>query len=432
MNLGSDQTGMPETNYLQQVAELGEMQTVVCTEHIQSVDGARLLPKGAKLNRQVIKHLLNHKLLKPIDLTTRIEDAVDQQTLITLGRSLMERDSEMGTLLRMMRGEKFVRQSCARVHLEPPIQNKLTVAQKLHPELLEHSLRVMLAVTVIGEQLGLSEQELEVLATAGLLHDLGELHLGIVDLPLEQNLNLEHWQQVRSHPIVGAMILQQFPAYANHVARTVQEHHERTDGSGYPYGLNGTAMSRTGRLLSFAELAIGALKKYSLRQLSNIIKSNLDALDPQPVGVFLNALRQFQTQITVAPSEARDENIVSLFKLVAQLVSSAETISESFKSTPGSIQTCLLGPVVGNIHQTLRRAGFDLHNTEATLAMINNDQETFIELEELLMESVYQLRKALLEMERHNGGRDGDNQAIIRQWVADAEQHLDTAANLLS
>ncbi len=430
--IGSDQINVPETNYLQQVAELGEMQAVVCTEHIQSADGARLLPKGATLNRRVIQHLLNHKLLKPIDLTTRIEDAVDYHTLVTLGRDLMARDSQMAMLLRMMRGDGFVRQSCSRIHLELPIQNKLTVAQKLHPELLEHSLRVMLASTVIGEQLGLSEQELEVLATAGLLHDLGELHLGIGDLPLEQNLNLEHWQQVRSHPIVGAMILQQFPAYSHHVARTVQEHHERTDGSGYPHGLNASRISRTGRLLAFAELAIGALKKYSLRQLSNIIKSNLDALDPQPVGVFLSALRQFQSQITVAPSEARDENIGSLFKLVAKLVLSAEAITGSFESAQGEAETCLLGPVVENINQTLRRAGFDLNNTEATLAMINHDQETLAELEELLMEAIYQLRKTLLEMERHNSDYHPDKQAVIRQWIADAEHHIDTAAGLLN
>lgn len=423
---------MPETNYLEQIAELGEMQTVVCTEHIKSAEGAKLLPKGATLNRRVIKHLLNHKLLKPIDFTTRVEDAVDYHTLLNLGREMMARDSEMGTLLRMMRGESFLSQSCARIHLETPIQNKLTVTQRLHPELLEHSLRVALAISLIGEQLGLPEQELEVLATAGLLHDLGELHLGIGDLPLEQNLNLEYWQQVRSHPIVGAMILRQFPAYTPHVARTVQEHHERLDGSGYPHGLKAKAMSRTGRLLAFTELSIGALKKYSLRQLSNIIKSNLDALDPKPVGVFLDALRHYQSKVPLKQSEARHESIASLFSLVARLVGSAEAITNSRKANPETNDACLLDPVIANIQQTMRRAGFDLQNTQATLAMINDDQETLAELEELLMESLYQLRKTLLEMQRLASDSEADDHATIQQWIADAEQHLDTAAGLLA
>ncbi|PLX60583.1 HD-GYP domain-containing protein [Sedimenticola selenatireducens] len=422
---------IPESNYLQQVAELGEMQTVVCTEHIQSADGARLLPKGATLNRQVIKRLLSHKLLKPIDFTTRIEDAVDHHTLTRLGCELMARESEMGTLLRMMRGEGFIRQSCSRIHLETPIQNKLTVAQKLHPELLEHSLRVALAITIIGEQLGLPEKELEVLATAGMLHDLGELHLGISNLPLEQNLNLDYWQQVRSHPVIGAMILEQFPAYKPHVSRSVREHHERLDGSGYPHRLSATTISRAGRLLSFTELAMGALKKYSLRQLSTIIKTNLDALDPQPVGIFLNALHLFQSQNPPRQAEARDENIISLFRLVSKLVIGAETITDSLESGSGRTSPCLLGPAMEKIQQTMRRAGFDLHNTEATLQMIDNDPATFIELEELLLESIYQLRKTLLEMHRHNSDPGPENQEAIRQWVEDAEHHLENAAGLL-
>ncbi len=423
---------IPESNYLQQVAELGEMQAVVCTEHIQSADGARLLPKGATLNRQVIKRLLSHKLLKPIDFTTRIADAVDHHTLAALGRDMMARESEMGTLLRMMRGEGFIRQSCARIHLETPIQNKLTVAQKLHPELLEHSLRVALAITIIGEQLGLPEKELEVLATAGMLHDLGELHLGISNLPLEQNLNLDYWQQVRSHPLIGAMILQQFPAYKPHVSRTVQEHHERIDGSGYPHGLNATAISRTGRLLSFTELSIGALKKYSIRQLHTIIKTNLDALDPQPVSVFLGALQLFQSEGPLKPAAVRDENIITLFRLVSKLVISGETIIDSTEPGSGTTNSCLLGPAIEKIQQTMRRAGFDLGDTEATLQMVNNDQETLIELEELLLEAIYQLRKTVLEMQRRNSDPGPDRRETIRQWVADAEQHLDTAAGLLA
>jgi len=422
---------IPESNYLQQIAELGEMQTVVCTEHIQSVEGARLLPQGATLNRQVIKRLLSHKLLKPIDFTTRIEDAVDHNTLIALGLELMARESEMGSLLRMMRSESFIRHSCARIHLETPIQNKLTVAQKLHPELLGHSLRVALAITIIGEQLGLPEKELEVLATAGMLHDLGELHLGIGDLPLEQNLNLDHWQQVRSHPVVGSMILQQFPAYKPHVSRTVQEHHERMDGSGYPHRLNVSTMSRTGRLLSFTELSIGALKKYSLRQLSTIIKTNLDALDPQPVSVFLSALHLFQSKSPFKSTEVRDENIITLFRLVSKLVISAEAVTDSQETDSDKTNPCLLSPAIEKIQQTMRRAGFDLRDTEATLQMINNDQETLIELEELLLEAIYQLRKTLLELQRRNSGPGHDNRETIRQWVADAEQHLDTAAGLL-
>lgn len=424
---------IPSSNYLQQVAELGEMQSVVCTENIQSTDGVKLLPKGARINRQVIQQLLKHKLLKPIDFTTWIDDAVDHKTLIALGTEMMARESETSRFFRSLRGEDFVKQSCNRIHLELPIQNKLTVAQKLRPELLEHSLWVALTVTILGEQLGLSEQELEILATAGLLHDLGELHLGIGDLPLEQNLNLSHWQQVRSHPIIGTTILEQFPAYRPHVSRTVQEHHERLDGSGYPLGITAIRMSRTGRLLSFSELAIGALRKYSLRQLGNIVKSNLDALDPKPVSVFLEALNLYQAKQLSESNERRTENVISLFKLISQLVESAKSITHDAGTEATQDKSCLLAPSILKIKLTLQRAGFDLINTQTTLEMIGNDRDSFVELEDLLQESMFQLRKTLLEMHRTGNYRrqNPENEESIQQWIADAEQNLETAASLL-
>lgn len=422
-----------ESSYLQQIAELGEMQSVVCTENIVTVEGAKLLPKGARINRQVIDRLLQHKLLKPIDFTTHIEDAVDNDALIALGRSLMERTTEMGTLIRMMRSDTFIEQSCKRIHLELPIQNKLTVAQKLRPELLEHSLRVALAITIVGEELGLPEKELQVLATAGLLHDIGELHLGVGDLPLEKNLDLEHWQQVRSHPLVGATILSQFPAYTPHVSRAVQEHHERQDGSGYPQGLKAIRISRAGRLLSFTEMAIGALRKYTLRQLNTIIKTNLDALDPQPVAIFLNALHLLESSGQHKAAEVRTKDLSALFEMIAKLIIAAEKIALDRTAEQKAAEPCLIDSAMQKFNQALRRAGFDINNVPASMAMIGDDTESLLELEELLQETLFQLRQMLLEMQRRTSQASSNttDRKAIEQWIKEAEQNLETATRLL-
>ena len=424
----------PDTSYLQQIAQLGDLQSVTCTENILTSEGVKLLPKGARINRDVIDRLLHHKLLKPIDFTTHIEDAVDHDTLIGIGRTLMAKSSEMGHLLRLLRNEGFVEQSCQRIHLELPIQNKLTVAHKLRPELLEHSLRVSLAITLIGEELKLPEKELELLATAGLLHDIGELHLGVGDLPLEQNLSLEHWQQVRSHPIVGATILSQFPAYTPQVARSVQEHHERLDGSGYPKGLKAIRISRAGRLLSFTELAIGALRKYSLRQLHTIIKTNQDALDAQPVSVFLNALHRFQDTGHLITAEHNASNTATLFKLVSQLIKTAEELVNNRTPEEKAASPCILDTELIRLQQSIRRAGFDLNDVIASMQLIEDDQVSLIELEELLQETLYQIRQMLLEMQRRFSSEETsiEGSTTIQQWIKEAEQNLNTAAGLLT
>jgi len=419
--------------YLDQIARLGEEREITCSEDILSAEGAKLLPRGAPINRQMVRRLLNHKLLKPIDCSTRIENAVDLPLLVSLGREMMARDSEMGQLLRMLRDDAFVRQSCARIHLATPVQNKLTVARELRPELLEHSLRVALAISVIGEQLGLPESELEVLTTAGLLHDLGELHLEVGNLPQGQGLGLEQWQQVRSHPLIGAMILQQIPAYQKQVARAVREHHERLDGSGYPHGLKAIRISRAGRLLAFTEMAIGALRKYALNQLDTIVKSNLDGLDPQPVAIFRGVLqryRQGQAPETVA---SRREDVSRLCRLISDLVRGAEEMRASIALPAETDGDCVLDETLNKLRQAMRRAGLDLNDSEATLQMVGDDPHSLRELEHLLRESLFQLRQTILEM--HRRSRDLTAQGVaaseLQQWLQATGADLEAAGALL-
>lgn len=418
--------------YLDQIARLGEDREITCSEDILSTEGAKLLPKGAQINRQMIKRLINHKLLKPIDCSTRIENALDLPHLVSLGQEMMARDSEMGHLLRMLRDDAFVRHSCSRIHLAPPVQNKLTVARELHPELLEHSLRVALAISIVGEQLGLPESELEVLATAGLLHDLGELHLEVGNLPPGQALGLEQWQQVRSHPLIGAMILQQIPAYPKQVVRAVREHHERLDGSGYPHGLKAIRISRAGRLLAFTEMAIGALRKYSLRQLDTIVKSNLDGLDPQPVAIFRSALHRYQQAQTPGSAKSRQEDVSRLCRLITDLVKGAEEMRASI-TLPGDKSDCVLDETLNKLHRAMRRAGLDLGDSEATLQMVGDDPESLRELDELLRESLFQLRQAILEMHRRSQelAPQGEIATELKQWLQATRADLDAAGALL-
>ncbi len=64
------------------------------------------------------------------------------------------------------------------------------------------------------------------------------------------------------------------------------------------------------------------------------------------MAIFLNALQLFQSQNPPRQAEARDENIISLFRLVSKLVIGAETITDSLESASGRTSPCLLGPAM--------------------------------------------------------------------------------------
>src|SRR5256885_11271910 len=99
-----------------------------------------------------------------------------------------------------------------------------------------HNLRVARLCVSIGRQMSMSASELRVLARAGLMHDIGKL--GIPEAVLEKHSPLDEseWILMRTHPEMGLTLLDRAGQSSREVL-AVLYHHERLDGSGYPYRL---------------------------------------------------------------------------------------------------------------------------------------------------------------------------------------------------
>ena len=101
----------------------------------------------------------------------------------------------------------------------------------------------------IGKELGLTENELEALRAAALLHDIGKIAVPDYIISKPGKLTPHEFQKMKVHPVVGAEILERvrfpFP-----VAPIVRCHHEKWDGSGYPAGLKGEDIPIGSRILT--------------------------------------------------------------------------------------------------------------------------------------------------------------------------------------
>jgi putative nucleotidyltransferase with HDIG domain len=115
-----------------------------------------------------------------------------------------------------------------------------------------HSIRVAEMSGSLGEHLELGDREVELIRTAGSLHDLGKIGVRDDILNKAGPLNEEEWEVMRRHPDIGADMIAQHSALAE-VAPLVRHHHERWDGSGYPAGLKGDAIPFGARILSVAD-----------------------------------------------------------------------------------------------------------------------------------------------------------------------------------
>jgi HD-GYP domain-containing protein (c-di-GMP phosphodiesterase class II) len=120
------------------------------------------------------------------------------------------------------------------------------------PFTLGHSTAVAELAAAAGQHLGLPDEEVHLLYRSGLVHDFGRLGVSNSIWDKRGPLGAGEWERVRMHPYFTERMLQQSPILEP-LARIAVQHRERLDGSGYPRGLSGNAISAHARILGAAD-----------------------------------------------------------------------------------------------------------------------------------------------------------------------------------
>ncbi len=116
----------------------------------------------------------------------------------------------------------------------------------------DHSAAVAMYCRDMALAAGMDEGEAEEIHLAGLLHDLGKVGTPDAILRKDSGLDDEEWDYIRQHPEKGAEVLSHLAAYKN-VADIVRYHHERLDGTGYPFGLMSESIPDASKMLAVAD-----------------------------------------------------------------------------------------------------------------------------------------------------------------------------------
>lgn len=186
--------------------------------------------------RRERKHILAGKrlgaddyLLKPIspdDLLTAIRSRLGRSQQLLLAQI----QESYETTLIMLANAIEVRDPYTRGHVE----------------------RVMNYAQTIAEYLGWSSTEINNLRFGSILHDIGKIHISEEILCKESTLSEEEWVEMRKHPEMGAELIKDIH-YLQPASPVILYHHERWDGSGYPYGLRGEKIPVVARIIAIAD-----------------------------------------------------------------------------------------------------------------------------------------------------------------------------------
>ncbi|MEU6983297.1 HD domain-containing phosphohydrolase [Streptomyces sp. NPDC046324] len=172
-----------------------------------------------------------------------------------------------------------------------------------------HSERVGRASVLIAHELGMAEERLEILRFAGILHDVGKLGVPTRVLRKDGPLTPEERRIIELHPEYGHEMVRGI-GFLEEARAAILHHHERMDGSGYPYGLSGSQIPEFARVVAVADAfdAMTSTRSYSRARPVATAVAELERcagthFDPRMVGALVRALDRHGWQTTVTADE---------------------------------------------------------------------------------------------------------------------------------
>jgi len=234
--------------------------------------------------------------------------------------------------LQRLEVEKIHVQEVSSLHLRTIEALALAIEAKDHTT-HGHLQRVQVYAIEMGKDLGLNEEECNALRAASLLHDIGKLAVPEHIISKPGRLTPEEFEKMKIHPVVGAEILERVK-FPYPVVPIVRAHHEKWDGSGYPYGLSGEAIPIGARILSVVDCldALATDRQYRRAlplddAMKVVIADSGKAFDPRVVEVLKTRYVELE-QMALAKESAKGTLSVNV-KIV-----NGESPAAGFEASP--------------------------------------------------------------------------------------------------
>ena len=266
--------------------------------------GDQVVEEIRKFNKELyILLLTGHKdLAPPLETIRRLDiqgyceksDKFDQ--LLLLIESGIKAISQMNLIKEINDELKDTYEKLENAYMESIETLRYTVEAK-DSYTRGHSDRVSAYSVLIGEKLGLPEEDINNLRIGGLFHDIGKIGVPDSILLKEAKLTDDEYSEIKNHPAIGAHILSNATIFKD-IIPIVKHHHERYDGNGYPGKLKGEDIPYLARIAAVADSFDAMTSKRTYRNslpldvvISEFERCKGTQFDPNLADVFLDILK---------------------------------------------------------------------------------------------------------------------------------------------
>src|SRR5438874_11453470 len=228
----------------------------------------------------------------------------------------------------------------ANLHLRTIEALALAIEAKDHTT-HDHLQRVRVYAIEVAKELNISRGEMEALHAAALLHDIGKLAIPEHIISKPGRLTPEEFEKMKIHPVVGAEILERV-RFPYPVVPIVRAHHEKWDGSGYPFGLKGTDIPIGARILSAVDFLDAMASDRQYRRalpmhevLQRLAAESGKSFDPKVVEVLEKRHRQLEKLVEPGSDHEGGSELSTDMKVERGLAPAAGFEDITVKDLPG-------------------------------------------------------------------------------------------------
>ncbi len=382
-----------EQHFTQAVAKLGEKQSVVAHCAIFNDRGIKIVDKGVAINQALYQRLTQYKLSAPIENCVAPVNGLTGDSLRQDAEKIMDSVPLLGRMAPDLKTRNLFLDALLAMPLPAPMALQLTIARDVHPSIYHHMLRTALTAAFLSKTPVLSRFDVNAAAMAGMLHDIGMLHVDPRLMQPNRMLNRDQRRQLYAHPLVSTALIERHHEYPKEVVRAVREHHEYLDGSGYPRQLSGDEISPLTRILAISQVVAAMFASDTpgaeLR-LSVLLRMNTHRFDATLAMQIIDLLRPNNDLLLI--EVPRTENPLQLLQKINAMLDQwpAELLQVQGVSPARQQQLVKLGGQLKEIRRGLAKVGA----APDQLAQLGDllDDDILIEISLVSREAAWQLR----------------------------------------
>lgn len=364
---------------LGRIVELSETHQVIAASDIHDESGNKLWARGSPVSRDLHDKLLRRSLARPLESSLSVAGGATMENIV--GDALAKiGENAVFSALAGSSGARGLLRDMQNLSLPGPVKLLLTSARENKQGSYAHGLAAMIVSAGLASRLQLGALDANMLIMAAMVHDIGEIYINPEYLNANQPLAPAAWKHVASHPCVGHAFVSEFTTFPAAVAACVLHHHERLDGSGYPFQLRARELDRLSTILAVADAVSAIVLRGGCgmrKRLEVALRIVPEEFDRNSVSAVNLALRNIPDDTCDAGQGNCVKRVLPMLDHLAATRAAAEALLATGKSPAVAAAADYALAILGHIEKSLRATGvFDL----TQLATIDKDPQVVSEI----------------------------------------------------